>query len=436
MEELSDKIKSILSDGEAPAETAPKNQNAVSPEDLLDACDFIDEFKEELFSIKGKLAGTANETEAARTIRNRLHDESDVLTRLEAYKAHPLAGRATMTIMAGWYTLCLVVYLISFAGGKVAGILVTLLSLFMFLGGLGALGLIFLGGLQKVANTIFPNKVSYNVVSEFGPKKAERGKERTFIIASSHDDLLGGYIADMKTFRKVIMIGLPISLAIFVLFCILKMAIGDDTPAKIACFMIIPFLSSAFGIFLMATHFSLNAQNARVNSGVGTSVALACYSYFAEHPDLVPDDVKVVFASFGGENSAHGGSRAFVNSHPEITDAKVICIGDICSNNFSISTGDALRKIKADKCLVDALSASATKIETSLDVVEYNTTKEKLNCLHGFVSNAFTQSNLSSATLFAKDYNATECAVAREDEEKLFSLVVNASIDLMEKKNE
>ncbi len=434
MEELSDKIKSILTEDETP-ENVVNTQNAVSPEDLLDACDFIDEFKEELFEIKGKIAGTAKETEAARTIRNRLHDESDVLTRLEAYKSHPLAGRATMVVMAGWYTLCLIVYLISFAGGRVAGVLVTLLSLVMFLGGLGALGLIFLGGLQKVAKTIFPAKVSYNAVSEYGPKNAERGKDRTFIIASSHDDLLGGYIADMQTFRKVIMIGLPISLSIFVLFCILKMAIGDDTPAKIACFMIIPFLSSTFGIFLMATHFSLHAQNARVNNGVGTSVAFACYSYFVEHPEIVPDDVKVVFASFGGENSAHGGSRAFVNSHPEFTNAKVICIGDIRSNHFSVSSGDAIRKIKADKHLIDALTASATKIETSLDVVEYKTTKEKLNCLHGFVSNAFAQSNLSSVTLYAKDYNAEESAVAREDEEKLFSLIVNALIDLMEKKN-
>ena len=46
MEELSDKIKSILTEDETP-ESVVNTQNAVSPEDLLDACDFIDEFKEE-----------------------------------------------------------------------------------------------------------------------------------------------------------------------------------------------------------------------------------------------------------------------------------------------------------------------------------------------------------------------------------------------------
>lgn len=406
----------------------------VSAEDVLDACDFVDEFREELSADTGRLTGTAQETAAARLIRDRLHTETGALTRLEAYRARPLEGRGCLVLFSAWYAMCLVLYFVSFVGDRLAGALVTLFTLLLFLAGAAVCVILFLGKGKKLSK-ILPSKVSYNVVSECGARVCERGKERIIVVAANHDSLYGGYVDDFGKWRKIAFITIPISAALFVLFCILKMAIGADTVGKLSVFIIMPFLSSLAGIFALATHFSLSPKRARENNGTAVSVALASYAYFVENPTELPDDVKLVFASFGGENSAHGGSKAFVAAHPELASAKVICLGDIINGDLTVSSGDAIRKTYASSALITLLKQAAENEGFTLPTAEYTTIKEKSNCLHGFISNAFAQSNISSATVLAKNYNAGTGAVGREEEEKLFSLVVDALKQLMEEQS-
>ena len=54
--------------------------------------------------------------------------------------------------------------------------------------------------------------------------------------------------------------------------------------------------------------------------------------------------------------------------------------------------------------------------------------------MHGFISNAFAKSNISSATITAKYNDAVEGVVHRDDVAKLFALSVTTVAHLMEDK--
>lgn len=158
------------------------------------------------------------------------------------------------------------------------------------------------------------------------------------------------------------MIVAPVSVFIFILFCILKMAIGTEganVAAKISAFTILPFVSGIFGIAAFVIHFSPFEKFARENNGVATSIAMATYAYFAEQPELLADDAKIVYVSFGAENVGHCGSRAFVEAHPEFASAKVLAIGDILSGNFQVAECDAIRNIDFSLDVVSSVHASA-----------------------------------------------------------------------------
>lgn len=400
-------------------------------DDIDDACDFAEEFSSELKNLQGRLTGTKEETATARLIRDRLHAETSAKVRLEAYKARPIAGRGSLTLLGVWYAFCLALYCISFVWNRTAGILLTLTALVFFLAGSTALFMLFLGGGGKL-KTLLPKKVSYNVVSERAPRVCEAGKERTVIICTNHDAALGNAIYDFQKLRKITVVYAPLSAIIFVIFCILKMAIGPVSAGAISALTIVPFLSTVAGVAICVTHFSLSKKHSRDRGGVATSVALATYAYFVENPDLLPDDVRIVFASFGGENSAHGGSQAFVNAHAEFNSAKVIAITDIFDGNFEVTKGDYLRKIEHGKDVVDAIALSARENGVYNIVKDNNSAGDKFFCLHGFISNAFSKSNISSATITAKHDNAGEGAVRREDIGKLFAITVTTVAHLLE----
>lgn len=112
-----------------------------------------------------------------------------------------------------WYAVCYVIYFASFAGNRVVGALITLLSLVLFLAGGSVILLQYLGKRKMLG--IYQKKVSYNVVSEYSKTD---NPARTFIIADNHDAMLGSAIKDFDLVRKLSMIIAPVSVFVFVLF--------------------------------------------------------------------------------------------------------------------------------------------------------------------------------------------------------------------------
>ena len=411
-----------------------EKHSVINKEDMQSAMDFVEQFSHELSKYPHRITASKDETACARAIRNRLHDETDAKTRLEAFNTPPLLGRGSFLLLGIWYALCYVVYFVSFAGGRVAGALVTLLSLVMFLSGGSVLILMYLG--SRKAGKILPKKVSYNVVSE--SCKDEKNVKNTLVICDNHDATLGSPIKDFDLVRKLSMIIAPLSVFVFVLFCILKMAIGtqgDNVAAKISAFTILPFVSGIFGIAAFVLHFSPMERFARENNGVATAVAMATYAYFAEQPELLADNTKIVYVSFGAENSGHGGSNAFLEAHPEFASAKVLAIGDVLSDNFQVAERDALRNIDFSIDVVSAVHASAIEQGITVSTMPHDRFLHKFNSLHGFISNAFAKNGNPTATILAKDYSKRDKSLSKSDLENLFSLCVGAAMKIMAKED-
>lgn len=411
-----------------------EKHSVINKEDMQSAMDFVEEFSHELSKYPHRITASKDETACARAIRNRLHDETDAKTRLEAFNTPPLLGRGSFLLLGIWYALCYVVYFVSFAGGRVTGALVTLLSLVMFLSGGSVIILMYLG--SRKAGKILPKKVSYNVVSE--SCKDEKNVKNTLVICDNHDATLGSPIRDFNLVRKLSMIIAPLSVFVFVLFCILKMAIGtqgDNVAAKISAFTILPFVSGIFGIAAFVLHFSPMERFARENNGVATAVAMATYAYFAEQPELLADNTKIVYVSFGAENSGHGGSNAFLEAHPEFASAKVLAIGDVLSDNFQVAERDALRNIDFSIDVVSAVHASAIEQGITVSTMPHDSFLHKFNSLHGFISNAFAKNGNPTATILAKDYSKRDKSLSKSDLENLFSLCVGAAMKIMAKED-
>ena len=411
-----------------------EKHSVISKEDMQSAMDFVEDFSHELEKYPHRIAASKDETACARAIRNRLHDETDAKTRLEAFAASPLLGRGSFLLIGIWYAICYVMYFVSFAGGRVTGAMLTLLSLVMFLGGGSVFLLMYLG--NSKLGKVLHKKVSYNVVSE--SQKDDTPPKNVLIVCDNHDATLGSPIKDFDLVRKLSMIIAPLSVFVFVLFCILKMAIGtqgDNVAAKISAFTILPFVSGIFGIAAFVLHFSPMERFARENNGVATAVAMATYAYFAEQPELLADNTKIVYVSFGAENSGHGGSNAFLEAHPEFASAKVLAIGDVLSDNFQVAERDALRNIDFSIDVVSAVHASAIEQGITVSTMPHDSFLHKFNSLHGFISNAFAKNGNPTATILAKDYSKRDKSLSKSDLENLFSLCVGAAMKIMAKED-
>lgn len=403
-------------------------KSIISQEDMADCLDFVTDFSAQLKEYSGRLTGSDSETACARAIRNRLHDETDAKTRLEAFMAYPMWGRQSFLLVGLWFALSYVLYYVSFAGGRITGILLTLLSLAVFAVGTGVLFSLYFGcGTFK---GVLSKKACYNVVSEFGSENSDK----VFVICDHHDDMPGSIIKDFDIMRKFCTIIAPLSMFVFVLFCILKMALGTqdgDIAAKTSAFAIIPTVFGILGITTIVLHYSPMPKHARNSNGISTSIAMATYAYFVDKSELLPPDVKIVYASFGGENSAHCGSRAFAEAHPEFAKATVLCIDDIQSGDIELAEYDAVRKIEYDMNTVAAVLSSAREQELKISVMPHTTFKEKFNSLHGFMSNAFARTGNPTVTVLAKEYGKAQRNLSAEEIENLFSLTVGTMQNLM-----
>jgi len=412
--------------------------SVVSADDLHDGVDFVSEFSQELQSFSGRVTGSPDETACARTIRRRLGDETGATVRLEAYRAYPYAGRSSLFIYGLWYLLGYALYFVSFAGGGVAGILLTLFSLIVFAVGCTVMCISYFPKRKKPLG-LFVKKVSYNVVSEFVKQRndkeadndsSERGRApKTVIICDNHDLAAGSFFKDGQMMRVLAHIFVPLTAFVFVLFCILKMAIGADTPAKVTAFSVIPSVVGVIGITSTLLRFSPFEKHAEKSNGVATSAALATYAYFVEKPEFMPDGARLVYASLGGENSAHGGSLAFIKAHPEFKGASVLCIGDALGGNLKIAGRNAVKRIEYSTRLSSVVRSSAHEQKIEISAAPTDTLSQKLGSIHGYLSDSFAGNGFPTVTLFAEKEG--DRVLERNDIEKLFSLAVGSVMKLL-----
>lgn len=403
-------------------------KQVVSEENVAAAIEFAADFSRQLQHFKGRLTGTAQETACARAIRSRLEAETDVPVRMEAFKARPALGRGCFFMLGIWFLLSYALYYVSFAGGRLAGILLTLVALVNFSVGSIIILLLFLG--NKKLSGILSEDVSYNVVSECCKNRDRDVKERVIVIADNHDAVQGSILRDYGLIRRLTVLLCPISAAVFVVFCVLKMAIGTEAPdasVKISVFTVVPAVLGVFGVVATLFHYSPFARHAKISNGLSICTAMAVYAYFAEQPELMPDDVRLVYASFGGENSAHSGAEAFIKAHPDLRDARVICIGDIDGAELKIADYDPIRRLTFSTELTSAVSGVAYEQGIEISTVPHGNFVQKMAGLHGYLGTAFAKEGVQSTTLISRGEFVDEKSVGR-----MFTLAVGTVFRLFD----
>lgn len=415
--------------------TAGESKSLVSEQNRTSAEEYCRALTAGLAEFQGRLATSRAEKECARYLR----DEAGgvATTRLEAFKASPLAGRTASALMAAAYFLALVFFFVSFAGDRAAGIGLTALSLAVLVAGMTATGGVFLGSRKLCA--LLPGKVAYNVFSEsFPSRKQEKGK--ILVIAATHSSAAGSYFANFALVRKVVFVAVPSSLALFVLMCILKMALGTETVATVVVFAIFPCIFAAAGIVPLALHFSFSPRHVRENNDAGVAAALCTYRHFLAHPEQLPEGTRVCFASFGAEYAAHAGSRAFAAAHPETAGGKAVVFGDITGADFKFVRKDALRDKVFSRTAVTAAEKAAERCGITCAATPADDgLKSKLNALHGYAAEALAGAGCDVLMLTAKDYASESAGMAQcapvDLAVKAYEFAVNAMAKTSEGEN-
>ncbi len=402
-----------------------ERQNSILPqEDLSDGVQLIQNISEKLEKSESKLAGGMSETSTARKIRDEIFALTGEFARLEAFRTNRLLGRGAFPYFGICYFVSLLLYFISFAGGRISGILLTLFALATFVFSVVTSTLMLLGKDKLFYKT--KNKVSYNVVSEKVSEKVTASENMTtVIIADNHDGVMGRFFSSYGVWHKIALIALPCSAILFVLFCIIKMAVGSDTVTAIVVLTVLPFVCSVSGIIATAAYYSPFEKKALPNNGVATAMALATYKYFVDNSEILPDNTKLVYVSLGSENNAKLGSEAFIKAHPEYKNARVLGFGDMQSGNAFVINENPIKHLSYSVSMREAVEKSAQSQNIELQNYNIADLSQKSECFYGYISDNFTKIGIKSVTICAKDNNPdTVSSISKEDMEKIFSLCV------------
>ena len=388
-----------------------------------------EEFIKSVADYADGLTATPEETACARKIRDVLSPLA--VTRMEAFRVSPYAGRNCCGLLGVFYLLAALFYFVSFGGDRGTGIVLVFVSLGVFVfGGLFA-GAAFLGS-KKVVPFLFPKRVSYNVFSESMPAKRQQGS-KVVVVAANRDASPGSYFVNFALVRKIVFIVVPVSAVLFVLFCLVKIFVGSDTIPKITSLTVIPFINAVAGMTALFLHFSPFQRHARENNGISTAVSVAVYRKLLESPELLPEGTRVCFVSFGGENSAHAGSRAFAAAHPEIRGGVALVFGDMESDRIALLRKDALRGTVFSEGVQKALFDAVETTGVPCLMPPCDGLKNKLGALHGYAANALADAGCECAYFSAKDYSAPSGNFKSSDAARLAALALGTIVGLAHK---
>ena len=397
---------------------------------------FVENFASQLDKEQKRLTSEPSETAAARKIRDIIASaNSDFKARLEPFYARPLLGRRCYFFMAIWLLICDLIYFVSFQRHPTAGIILTLLALVLFGTGMGIFLAMFFG-VDKF-NFLLPKKACYNVETEFTTpyKYSVKSNENTepnntIVLCANHDSLPGMYFEDRGIFKKFALIYTPIFMIIFILMCIIKMGVGNDTVGKIVALSLIPGLLSIVAMFVFIAHYSIFPAHARENNCISPSIALAVFVTLYGQRNYLPENTRIVYVSFGGENSGHGGSKAFVERHLArdrgFANAKVICLEEVNSGSIMVSKEDIIRRIRYS----EDIRAKLEKVgqENGIELKD-----EKIfGAIHGHIANSFQKQGIQAISLYGKDESKNNpVPLNSEAIQKLFDLTLGTVKDIL-----
>ncbi len=268
-----------------------------------------------------RIGSTADEKNCALKIRELFHKILGLPSRMEPFTVRPLAGRFGIPIFGAVYALALTNYII--------GVLVTHPVSYMFLAFAMLITLIdgtfFLLQVlldKNTLNFIFPKRTSYNVFSTI---EARGNAECTLVLGGHYDSDMDR--ADIFMFMKDknlpkwlsnLLKGLSLfSVPTLFIFATVTICLPQRGVGAKAYLFLIPTIFCGLAIFYLVTYFSYKKRNSSIgHEGLqGAALSLAVADYLRLHPDLIPDNCRIILANFGCKECGAKGSEQFIQQH-------------------------------------------------------------------------------------------------------------------------
>lgn len=304
-----------------------------------------------------RLPASPEERKGAELIRAEYEKNIGLKTIDEPFKVAPKSSVGAMPYIG----LATLVAFVLFYIYPLAGAIVAFLALFY-------------AGVQCITYSnmfdfLWPKKESSNFYTVQEPKS---GKADYTVIISAHYDSSWEWTLQYKnpkTFIPKIAWG-TVGTLILVACGIVLTVIGKNQPIWtsisegfgsvlqwVALLLPIPFLPGLYFLTQFLNHDKSVASPGAMDNLTGIGINMEVAKYYNEHPDMLPDNCRLICAGLGCEESGLKGSSAFVKKHKNEEFFKHLYVVNLDSisdyDYFEVVTGDPLQFANYPKDMVD-----------------------------------------------------------------------------------
>lgn len=301
-----------------------------------------------------RLPGTDEEKAACKKIQGEIVKRTGLTPHTEKFTYAPNASIGAINKL-GW--VALIMFLVYYIGG-IGGTIIAML---------GCFGLLVFTLTQIVRYTgmwdfAFKHETAENIVTELEPAKGET--EYTVYLGAHYDSSWCWKLAARNPNTALIktgygIIGVIVLMILSILrLCMYNMAFEDYTAWNISLYIIpLAFLPGYFFLTQYLTQDKTVGSPGAMDNLSGIALNMMIVKYFKEHPEDMPEGMKLVNIGFASEEAGLKGSFAYVKAHKneiDVNNSYVFNVDSVADpGHFEAVKGDPWQGTKFDKKLID-----------------------------------------------------------------------------------
>ena len=371
-----------------------------------------------------RLPGSAEEKAACKKLVGEMNERVGLKPRTESFVFAPEASIGAINKL-GWVAMALLV--LYYIGAPILSLI-------------GYIGILVFTFMQIVRYTgiwdfCFKKEKAENIITELEPRNGKT--DYTVYLGAHYDTSWCWKLAAMNPKTAMIKTGYGIlcavGMAVMSLFSILN-TFGVLEDAYVASIVLYVLPVAAIPGFFFISHFltqdkTIGSPGAMDNmSGIGLNMMVM--KYFKEHPEEMPEGMKLVNIGFAAEEAGLKGSFAYVKAHKDEFDKNNMYVLNVDSISdpgyFSAVKGDPWQGTKFDRGMIDMMKEAIGETGEKIN--------EIVNPVGGCDSTPFCKVGVRTVTFAAQmptvsDYyhtnNDTSDRLSVEVFEKGFAVIVN-----------
>lgn len=364
-----------------------------------------------------RLPGSDEEKTACVKIQQEIKDRVGLDTKTEGFTFAPRASIGGICYLGYAALLATIVYYVGGTYGNIlAGFMYCCIIIFTMLQVVRYTG---------TFDLLFKHEKSSNIISELKPAN---GETKFTIYLGAHYDSSWCWKLSLKNpntaipktayglVGAILMIGVSVLRAVndFVYF-------GNDADFIVnVCTMVIPiaFIPGFYFITQYVSGDKTIASPGAMDNLTGLGVNMMIMKYFKEHPEDMPEGMRLVYLGFGAEEASLKGSLDYVAKHKdELTDGHsyLLNVDSIADPDyFEAIVGDLLQGTKFDPTLIKYVHD--TYKEMGID-----NAKSIYNPVGGCDSTPFRNAGVPTVTIAAQNPTTTYYYHTMHDKSERFS---------------